>query len=350
MALQPDPALPGFFYPSSLTPVAPHVYATDGLDEDPPGSHLYLFETGDYAYPSLVPVPHTEMTIFDLDDRTITITVYRTAKGRTMPVRGQIGVYAVGGVNVTDWEAPFGVPLTYQAQQFDADGTKLGYTRPFTTQLDVDGTWVHNVFNPASAVPVTPAGTAFSSLKRSIPGDLYWASGSGVATAISGQRRGLEDVDVSFLTFDLPTADKVDLMFGDPYASPSVPPVLCIRTGAKQRSRLPQPFFAYIPDPTQVPLDLANGGELIRWECAATEVAPPAAALVTSVLTYDDIDGAYATYAAMDAAYSTYLERDRDYSLVGRGDDGSGGGGTGGGVPSVELYGEGVYGQGIFGS
>jgi hypothetical protein len=356
MAFQPYNTAEGLLYPSGLEQIAPGVYSTGDLPETAAGSMLYGYRLGDYAYPAYTPVPHVELTLFDLTDDTVTVTLYRTVKTRTLPVPGQINVYAVGGRNVVDWDAPFNIPITYRAEQFDAVGNSLGFTRPFTTVLPYDGDFVHNVFDPANGVPVTMAGQAAAALKRPIPTDTYWASGSGVGVGISGQRRGLTDVDVSFLTFDLTTADKVQGMFGDPYVSPTVPPVLCIRTG--RNMRLPQPFYALVTDPTEVPLDLGAGGELIRWECTATEVARPAPTLVAPVLTYEDIDDAYATYELMDAAYETYLERDRDYSLLGSDpttNPGSGGGtgGGGSGTPpeqEPELYGQGVYGAGIFGA
>lgn len=317
MAFQPYTD-PHYFYPSGQELLGADFFSADGLTETSPGSLLFNYIEGDYAYPSLVPIPHVEITIFALDPQTVTITVYRTVGRRTMPVRGQINVYAVGGRNVVDWEAPFGVPLTYHAQQFDIDGNPLGYTIPFATQLDVTETWVQNPFDPVHATPVTMAGGAAATLPRPTPTETYWAAGSGLSIAISGQRRGLVDVDVSFLTRTENEADRVRDMFGDPYDSPSTPPILVIRTGAGLNMRLPQPFYASIPEPIETPLDTSQGGSLTRWECSATEVRPPAPQLVAAVLTYEDFDVTYPdTYESEDAAYSTYLEADRDYSIAG---------------------------------
>lgn len=344
MAFQPFNTDEGLYYPSSLTPVGPGLYSVAGLPAA--GDRLYGIEVGDYAYPALTPIPHVELTIFDLDPDCVTVTVYRTVKTRTLPVRGQVGVYAVGGRNVVDWEAPFGVPLTYRAEQFDADGVSLGYTPAFTTRLDVPDTWVQNPFDPASAQPVTVLTGAAATLPSPTPTDVYYASGSGIAVGISGQRQGLSGVPVPFLTDTEDAADAVRGMFGDPYTSPSVPPILVIRTGAGQNLRLPQPFYALIPEPIETPLDTHLGGSATRWDCAATEVAPPAPALVAAVLSYADIDAAYGTYAAMDAAYASYLERDRDYSLIGGAPVAQPVGGT---ADAPDFYGEGVYGAGIFG-
>lgn len=318
VAFQPDPATDGLYFPSGQMPYGDATYAVTGLTETPPNSDLYAFEVGDYAYPSYFPVPHIELTLFTLDPATVTVTVYRTVKGRTIPVRGQINVYAVGGRNVVDWEAPFGITVSYRAEQFDIDGNSLGFTSPTSTVLDMDQPWIQNVFDPAHGVQITMAGGAAQTISRPVPADVYYPSGSGLAVAITGQRQGVTDIDVSFLTRTEDEADKVRAMFGDPYSSPTVPPVVCIRTGAGQNMRLPQPFYALIRDPGEQGLDTPSGGSLTRWDCTATEVAPPAPQLVGAVLTYEDFDAVYpATYASEDAAYSTYLEADRDYTIAG---------------------------------
>jgi hypothetical protein len=315
MALQPYDTDEKLYYPSGQQPLLAGIYDVNSLT--PAGPRLYGFNVGDFAYPSLTPIPHVEMTIFGLNPNTVTITVTRTVKGRTMVVPGQIRGYAVGGRNVVDWDAPFGVPLSYRAEQFDIDGNSLGFTVPFTTQLDVESTWIQNAFDPRHAVPVTMASGAGATLSRPTPTDVYYPVGSGLGVGISGQRKGLTDVPVPFLTFSELDADKVRGMFGDPYTSPSVPPVVVIRTGAGQNLRLPQPFYALIQDAGETPMDTNIGGHITRWECTAIEVARPAPALVAAVLSYADLDAAYPTYSAMDAAYDSYLARDRDYSLAG---------------------------------
>lgn len=320
MAFQPYTD-PDYAYPGAIPLVGGNLGDATDLPETSPGSRLAAYEVGDYAYPSLLPVPHVEMTIFDLDPATVTITVYRTADSRVMPVPGQINVYAVGGRNIVDWEAPFGIPLSYRAEQFDADGNSIGYTTPSITQLDVDATYVQNPFDPAHAVAVTILAAAGATLPRPTPTNVYYPAGSGVAVVISGQRQGLTDVAIPFLTETEDAAAAVRAMFGDAYTTPSLPPVIVIRTAAGQNLRLPQPFYASIPEPVETPLDTRFGGSVTRWDCTATEARRPAPALIGTVLSYADIDATYPTWAAADSAYSSYLDRDRDYSLAGTAGD-----------------------------
>lgn len=318
MALQPANTAEKLYYPSGLAQFTSGAYDVVGLTGT--GDRLYDFEVGDYAYPVLLPVPHVELTIFTLDPATVTITVYRTAAKRTTVVRGQVKVYAVGGRNVVDWEAPFGIPVTYRAEQFDVDGQTLGFTTPFSTQLDVEDTWVQNVFEPAKGLKITAAADWGKNLSRPIPTETYWASGGGLGVAISGQRRGLVDAPLPFLTWGEADADRIRSMFGDPYTTPTTTPVVCIRIPGSANMRLPRPLYAVVADPQEVLLDAKTG--LTRWECTGTEVAPPAPALVAPILTLADIDASYTSLGQLDSTYLTLFDIDKAYSLSGTATDG----------------------------
>lgn len=316
MAFQPYTD-PNYAYPGAVADLGGNLGDASTLTETQPGSRLAVYQIGDYAYPLLAPVPHVEAILFTFADGTETITAYRTAAGRTVPVRGQIDVYAVGGVNIIDWQAPAGIPVTYRAEQFDSDGNSLGYGAPFSTQLDFDGMWVHNPFDPAGAVRVTPASGTAATIPRPTPGDTYRAAGSGLAVTIYGQRQGVTEAPFSFFTFTEEDGNKVRVMLGDPYTSPSTPPLLVIRTGTDQRTmRFPQPFIAGV-DLTETPVDAETGGTIIRWDGTATEIPDPAPALVAALIDLDDLDASYATLDDLDAAYQTLFEIDRDYTLAG---------------------------------
>jgi hypothetical protein len=112
---------------------------------------------------------------------------------------------------------------------------------------------------------------------------------------------------------DTGRADMLQAMLGD-YVTQQVA-VLCIRTPPPVR--IPRTFFAAVSDPEEIDINTKWGGGITRFAFSATEVEPPYAGLVTPLLTYDDLDAAYATYTARDAAYSSYTEQDRDYSLAG---------------------------------
>jgi hypothetical protein len=328
MAFQPDANAYGLYLIPSNLQLAGEFFSVDGLTEDPAGTGLYAFDVGDYAYPVQTPSPHVEMTLFELDDDCVTISLFRTVGRRTMPVRGMDHVYAIGGVNVVDWEAPAGIDLTYWAEQYNADGEFIATTNPSTTRLDFEGTWVHNPLDPAGAVHVRLGRGAASKIPRGQDSELAWFDGSGIATAVTGQRHGVTDTPITFYTLTDADSDKVNEMLGDPYNGPSGPMILCIRPGTGENTRWPKPFFALV-DLEEQPVTQPSGGQVTRWEGTGTEVEPPAVVLVAPVLTYDDFAAFYATYDDIEAAYGTYLEMERDYRLAGYADSHPGNGQSG---------------------
>lgn len=260
--------------------------------------------------------PFVDVAFTGLPGSVNTITVYRLVGGTPRLVRGGLRKYAVGGATVADYEAPFGIPLTYRAEMFDISGYSLGYTSNITTSLNVAETWIHNPLDPSTGVAVTMEGAAVSKLTRPTAVDVRYPIGRGLGTAVSGQRRALADVDLSFLTFTDADADRVEAMFGNPYDDFPLPPVVCVRTGVGKKMRLPQPLHVAC-DIDGLPLDGSQAGSTIQWAVTGQEVIPPAAGIIAPDYTLADLDAAYSTLADIDAAYLTLLDIDRAYGLAG---------------------------------
>src|SRR4051812_9904982 len=98
------------------------------------------------------PSPRVLVVFSTLASGTQTINVYRTAEGRRFLVRGGVNLFAVGGASVMDYECPFGVAATYQAEQFDISGISLGFTDTTAITLNVTQTWIHQPLSPSLAV------------------------------------------------------------------------------------------------------------------------------------------------------------------------------------------------------
>lgn len=268
--------------------------------------------------PNGIPVPNVEIVIEDVDPATVVVNLYRIADGRTTMVRGGIRKYALGGTSLIDWEAPFGVPVTYRAEMFaDADATmSLGFTDSSETLLDVRQAWFHQPLQPSLAFsPIMLWGTGLERV-RTTPGELVYVQGAEVATWVGSQRQGLTDVPFALLT-DRGGADRMQSVFGDYGTRRSG--VLCIRTPAAMR--IPRTFFAAISDVKENTLNRPGAGEAIQFDFTATEARPPAPGLTQALLRRDDVDATYPTRAQRAAAYATRLERDSDYSLAGVADD-----------------------------
>ncbi|MBP1241748.1 hypothetical protein ABID92_000424 [Frigoribacterium sp. PvP120] len=261
------------------------------------------------------PVERVEVTVTEILPDAVYVDIYRLAEGRSMLVRGGVRVYAVGGVTVVDFEAPFGVPITYRAEMFaDQAGTaSLGFTGSADTFLDVTSTCVHQPLNPELAVwPIRLQATA-EDVTRSTPGELVYTEGASVGTWVGQTRRGIEGLTFDLMTATQEEANTFQAMLGG-YGLSNVA-VLCIRTPPPMR--IPRVFFGTVPELHELDVDVANGGTAVRFQFVSDEAQPPAPGLVTAILSRDDIDAAYPTREARAAAYLTRLDRDRDYSLAG---------------------------------
>lgn len=246
----------------------------------------------------------------DLNADTASLRIYRLSEDRTWLVRG--GVDIAPGVAALDFETPFQIESSYRAEQFDAFGVSLGYTELSTITLDVTGTWVHQPLQPLLAAQVRILSGSASSLARPTPGDLVYTQGAAVGRRIGPRRRGLTEVPVSLLAETLDAADTLQAMLGS-YVTQQVP-VLCIRTSAG--IRWPRTFFASTDELEEIERNVRIGGELVQFDAAMDEVAPPFPGLVVPLLSYDDLD-AFGNYTAQDSGWATYTDRDRAYELAG---------------------------------
>ena len=261
------------------------------------------------------PMPRVEVLFESFAAGTAFVDVYRLAAGREYKVRAGVKAATAGALSRIDFEAPFGTPVTYRAEMFNASLVSLGFTDTTSTILQVEETWVHNPLNPGGGVQVTMADTAAARLSRPVDGATFRPEGRRTAVVIAGDRGGLQGVSLDCYTLtDADTELFANLVGG--YDTTTVP-VLCFRIPASTKMRLPRPLFAVVFDPAEIALDLNEGGESMFWETVGDEAAPPTPALVVPLLTRADIDAAYATRAAVRADNLTRLSVSRRYEFAG---------------------------------
>jgi len=261
------------------------------------------------------PMPRVEVLFTSFVALTAFVDVYRLAEGREYKVRSAVKAATAGALTRIDFEVPFGIPVTYRAEMFDAAGVSLGFTDTTSVLLDVDETWVHNPLNPAGAVRVTMADSAADSLSRPVSGALFHPEGRRVGVVIGGAKQGLRGVNLDCYTLTDADTDSFAALTGT-YNSTTVP-VLCFRIPATMKMRIPRPLFAAVLDPTEVAFDLRMGGSAVMWQSTGDEVSPPTPALVVPLLTNADINANFATNAALNAAHLNNLAINRRYDLAG---------------------------------
>lgn len=263
------------------------------------------------------PMPRVEVLFEAFAAGTTHVDVFRLAGGREFKVRSAVKAATAGALSRIDFEVPFGVPVTYRAEMFDAAGMSLGFTDTSSVELDVSGTWVHNPLDPAGGVRVTLLQGAAGMLSRPVSGSVVYPQGRRVGVVVAGQRRGLQDVNLNCFTDTDEDADRFAALVGG--YDRTTTPVLCFRTGSDMRIRLPRPLFAAVFDPREVEFDVHLGGSAIEWQMEGTEVSPPTPALVVPLLTRQDINAAYGSRGALNADNLTRLAVNRRYDLAGTG-------------------------------
>jgi len=249
----------------------------------------------------------------DVPSEAITATVYREAGGRTSRVRGGIRTSAVGGFGLVDFEAPFQITTAYYAVFYDGAGVELEVSDRAETRVDAVGTCVHQPLDPWRMVMGRILALAYTaeSLSREFLGEVVRPQGRSVPVWIGSGRTGLTDVAFPFATY---TADEEQAMvrvFGE-YEDDQLP-VVCIRSS--HNLGIPPTFFGVVRKPVRKGWDQHVGGEVTLWDLTATEVAPPAEALIVARLTYGDLEAFYDSYTAFEGAYSRYLGAETDFAL-----------------------------------
>lgn len=268
------------------------------------------------SFPSGTPAPYVDVLVDTIDVGVSFVTVWRTVGTRAMRVRGLVNVSSGSAVTTRDFEAPFGVTISYRVEQFDGSGNFVSFSASATTTLAnplPSRAWVHNPLDPSTAVEVTMLSTAVPDLRRRSDVDLFRIPGRSVGVVIAGTRRGVENIILDCAVESFAEADRFDALFGD-YDSDTIP-ILCVRT--RPEMRLPPTLFAVVADPQQIPGNNRFGGEYTEWALNGDEVAPPTEAIIVALLDYADFTAFYATYAAFTAAYLDYTAATKDYSIAG---------------------------------
>lgn len=316
-----EPAGSGLFGVGDVQPLGGGFYSVSGFTPDPDKPGLYF--TGPLATtaPALTflpgnaathVAPRVELVAREFAANAVTATFYRSDGTRTWTVRGGVSRSVAGGVALIDWEAPFGVPVTYRAEQFDSAGLSIGFTDSASIILDTEEVWIQHCLEPSIAVRYNPTDKALEKLEHGQDGSFLTVLGAPVATWIGSRRTGLENIDLAGWTDTFEQAAILSSMLGT-YEQPRVP-IVVFR--APPKYQLPPTLVAVI-ELVRVPFDTPFGGEINKWSMTATETNPPAIGLVEATLTWDDLAAAYSTWDEVAAAYSSWLDASRDYSLAG---------------------------------
>jgi hypothetical protein len=250
-------------------------------------------------YEDMVPSPRVDVLVEagDLNGSTVSVTVWQISDAGEFPVRGAQEQPSSGGLFVTDYEVPRGIPVSYKVEEFNSAGTRIAFGLEASTQLTAaPGTAViQDPLAPGNAVLVRAAQGTAASLKYTRDAKVYRAGNA--TLALLGERGLLEDVPLRCWT-DVPAdRDRLGAVLAETQflvrCSPDIP--------------VPPVFHVIVPSPVRTPFDYAHGGTTDVWDMQATQVSRSEIDILVPTINYDTFNAAFATYTEFNAFYSTYL-------------------------------------------
>lgn len=208
---------------------------------------------------------------------------------------------AVGGAHVVDYAPELGVPVTYQARQFDAGGAELGLTAGDTTQVDIptDQIIVQDPLAPRSWVQLGARASTASTLQVGRPQELYRRGDATIG--LMGELGLLQGVTFEVVTSSEVEVERVRAVLAEGYfIVRSMPPV-----------PLPRIFHGLAGQFQRV-WGLTVDDDFSVWSWSADQVSSSLLPILESPLTWARYKAAYATWADAEAVYATWLDAKRN--------------------------------------
>lgn len=262
--------------------------------------------------------PWAGVTISGLTAGTDVLTLWRTAGGDRLPVKGARSLEAVDSAYVIDYEVPLGLEVTYSLEFLSGPDTGATATASITVASACG--YIHDPLDPSVAVPVWAsrapngepvlAGTAFAELVRGADVEVHRVLGSSLPVAIGGQRQAAAGVDLSLLA----DAEVQNTRLRDMFSRSSV---LVVRPlPGWLGGALPPVGYVSAPEVAEQPLTARfehlpeSGRHLTRWVLVGQYVRASSASVLIALFTYQDVEALFSTYAQkqVSAGGGTYLD------------------------------------------
>jgi hypothetical protein len=249
--------------------------------------------------------------VIDIDDAELdasaeTVIVWQLSKWGQVPVN-RIARSVAGGLVITDYEVPAGVPVTYRVQQFDEDGIELGYALSLAAAVAIPFGYVvmQDPLAPANAVLVKAAPDFSGNLRRSRPTKKYQAGGR--TFGMSGVYSAFQQVPLSVRTDDADDREALSVVLEQTMVLVRTPPEM----------RLPGAFYALVSEVLDDNTGSARYGlEGDLWPLTGDEVSRPTIDILVPIYSYDRFK-AYldtlhpptpGTYDDAAAVWATYID------------------------------------------
>lgn len=248
--------------------------------------------------PTAVPCPRVRATVSGIVGATITLR--RIVDGVSSVVRGASRTPVLGGtMEFDDWEAPFGVPVSYRAEVTDV-GVAMAQSTPVT--LDVTAVWASDPLSPRVSTTVHLIAPTLSRVSHERLMAIVPVVGSSLPIASSGPSQEGSQIPLVFRAYTLIERMSLLAVLRSPYLLLRTPP-----------SYPMLPRLAYLATGVVDEFDITHnvGGEDSRIEVTATLVRPPGSSVAVPVRTYQHGLDESPTYADDLVAHPTYADRRR---------------------------------------
>lgn len=306
---------PGAFFTGSTANTETRVYEWAGTANA--SASIEYERIPNLVAEALTEGPWAGVTVQGLEAGDQVLTLWRTAGGERLPVRGGRDLEAVDSAYVIDYEVPLGQLVTYELE-VTAGSDAGAVVAPATVTVASSCGYIHDPLDPTLPVPVWASrapsgeavlsGTAFKQLTHEAEASVHRIVGSRLPVVIGGARQGPSEVDLSMLT----DAEAQNTRLRDMVENTS----LLVVRGLPGWIADAWPPVAYVSAPVVVEYPLTahlqngTGRFLTRWEVVGRRVRGSAASVLISLFTYDDVAALFDTYDQKQAAAGggTYLE------------------------------------------
>lgn len=300
-------------FDGSYVNAASVMYAwTGAADASNSTATLYTPALNLVALPTFDPTPRVEITLTHFTPTSNTVTVWRTADGKRQSVRGFRKRTLVGSDFVIDYEVPLGREVTYEIEVTSGINAQVAAPAA-TTQVNSESGALQDPLVPGSSVAVYgergPGGQpylrdqALKQIEYAADMSIMQILGSPDPVALMGERMSAGGVDMSMSTRAAQSAADLRNILKQA-------PLVLVRPLPDWAGALPGLCYLAAGKPTELPVDEAWGGQLIRWQLVGDLVAAPTMNVLVALWTYGDIKELWTTYQQAQTALSgdTYLD------------------------------------------
>ncbi len=225
-----------------------------------------------------------------------TATLYRDQEGRRATVRGAQAVTLTGADTAwLDYEAAFGIGVTYTVEVRSAAGAILSTTTAAPIQVPVTVPWISDPIDPANATPVLPEWETLREWVHDVDGDAVTVVTDELHVGVTGLMHAPAGIPMGFICLSAAQVSGVIRVLRE--ANPFLWRSPADRPGGRA-------WYLLAKQIKQTNHKWDSGEVVVVLTFTATQVRPPAASVVVPQRTYAVLPAEASTYGQMPSVYA----------------------------------------------